>query len=342
MTLKDIARLAGVSVSTVSRVINQTQPCPAGPEVRERIWTIVRETGYQPNESARNLKLGLSGNLPDQKSLACIFARGRQGAADPFFSQIAQALEAEAYRHRYRLKYSFSAAEISAPELFAQMREDAVDGIVILGRFHRKLLKEFSEYKKPMLYVGLNIMDPKTEQIVCSGHEAARLAVSHLHRLGHRTIGYIGETAREVRYRGYLDALSSHGLPFIQDYVISVEQSAEGGYRAAGRLQESGHPLPDALFCANDLTAIGAIRSLKEEGIRVPEDISVASIDDIDMAQYMSPMLTTVHIPLSEMGRQAARTIIDRIEGGHTLPVKTELPMYLCRRESTIPRKQKQ
>ena len=93
-------------------------------------------------------------------------------------------------------------------------------------------------------------------------------------------------------------------------------------------------PKLTAIFCGNDITAIGAIRAIKDRKLKIPKDISVISIDDIDMAQYLSPMLTTIHIPVDEMGKMAAKTLIDRINGGHTLPMKLQLPFHLANRDS--------
>ena len=158
-------------------------------------------------------------------------------------------------------------------------------------------------------------------------------AMNHLMSLGHTRIGYIGETRDEDRYTGYCTALNTGGIPLKKEYVADVPLSSEGGYRGARQLIDRGVDV-SALFCSNDVTAIGAMRAIQETGCRIPEDVSIISIDDIDTAQYLSPMLTTIHMPVEEMGQMTAKILIDRIEGGHRLPIRMNLPYYLASRES--------
>lgn len=183
------------------------------------------------------------------------------------------------------------------------------------------------------MYAGLNSLDAKYDQIICDGGQAAYAAVSRLIELGHKKIAYIGETDKEERYNGYCRALEHAGIPILKGYISNVKLSSEGGYQGANILFDRDCDAT-AWFCSNDMTAIGAMRAVKEHGLQIPEDISIISIDDIDTAQYLTPMLTTVHIPIEEMGKMAAKTLIDRIEGGHTLPMKISFPFYIAGRES--------
>ena len=187
-----------------------------------------------------------------------------------------------------------------------------------------------------MAYTGLNEIDAKYDQILCNGYQASVTAVEHLISLGHRHIAYIGETNNETRYNGYRDTLEKHRLPSNSSYVASVQQTSGGGLKGALKILEQ-QPLVTAFFCSNDVTAIGAMRAVRDKGLKIPNDISVISIDDIDTAQYLSPMLTTIHVPIEEMGQMTAKILIDRITGGHTLPMKIFLPFYLSQRESCAP-----
>lgn len=162
--------------------------------------------------------------------------------------------------------------------------------------------------------------------------------MSELYELGHREIAYLGEIRKESRYKGYIEFSHSHDIKTGKELVVDTSQTLEGGYRGACELLRRGDDF-SAIFCANDETAMGAIKGLWDKGIKVPEDVSVISIDDIEMARYFTPMLTTVHIPIDELGRHTAKTLIDRIEKGHTLPVKIELPFTLSRRDSCAPKK---
>lgn len=337
MTLKEIAKEAGVSISTVSRVINKSSKSPASQEVQDRIWEIVRRTGYTPNATARDLKKGASDSQePLSRSIACLFARTSDGVTDSFFSPLARSIEKEAFKHNYILKYTFTAFDIHHPNTFRLISDNHVDGVAVLGRCDKQLLQFLKQYFKCVAYTGLNNLDAKYDQIICDGRQAAITAINHLVQLGHSRIAYIGETKNEERYLGYCSALSSHRLPLRPEYVANVALSSEGGYLGAKKLLDQNTDI-SAFFCPNDITAIGAMKAIQEHGLSIPRDISIISIDDIDMAQYLSPMLTTVHIPVEEMGEMTAKILIDRIEGGHRLPLKINLPFYIANRESCGP-----
>lgn len=335
MTLKEIARQANVSVSTVSRVINQKNTKAASPEVQERIWEIVRKSGYTPNATSRSLKLGQKAQIQNTtpKSIACIYARSNSAVSDPFFSQIAKAIEQEAFKSNYFIRQSFTAMDIANPDMARQLAQFPVDGIVILGRYEKQLLRFFTQNYKNVIYTGLNPMGTQYDQVVCDGSDISYSALSYLVELGHTKIGYVGEQNNEVRFNGYKDALAKLGLPFLQKNTSNVHLSADGGYKGANILMHNKADI-SAIFCANDTTAIGVIHALKEKNFRIPEDISVISVDDIETAQYLSPMLTTVHVPLEELGRITAKTLIDRINGGHRLPMRISLPFYIAKRDS--------
>ena len=312
MTLKEIAKEAGVSISTVSRVINKNSTNAASKEVQDRIWEIVRRTGYTPNSTARDLKMGGTDSPePLSRSIACLFARTEDSKSDLFFSTLARSIEQEAFKHNYVLKYSFTAIDIHHPNTFRLITDNHVDGVVVLGRCDKQTLSFLKKYFNCVAYTGLNILDAKYDQVISDGYQASLTAMNHLMSLGHTRIGYIGETRDEDRYTGYCTALNTGARQLI-DRGVDVS----------------------ALFCSNDVTAIGAMRAIQETGCRIPEDVSIISIDDIDTAQYLSPMLTTIHMPVEEMGQMTAKILIDRIEGGHRLPIRMNLPYYLASRES--------
>ncbi len=336
MTLKEIAREAGVSISTVSRVVNKNAPGAASKEVQDKIWEIVRRTGYTPNSTARTLKMGEDGSIAPSRSIACLFARTSDTVTDLFFSSLSRSIEQEAFKRNYVLKYSFSSFDINHPGTFRLITDNHVDGVVILGRCDKPLLKMLKQYFNYVAYTGLNNLDAKYDQIICDGSQAAVAAVNYLIDMGHKKIAYVGEIQQENRYAGYCRALEARRIPLRKDYLANVTLSSEGGYQGVKKLLGAGCDAT-AFFCCNDITAIGAMRALQEAGRTVPRDASLISIDDIDTAQYLNPMLTTVHIPVEEMGQMTAKILIDRIEGGHRLPVKMELPFYIAVRDSCAP-----
>ena len=334
MTLKEIAKEAGVSVSTVSRVINRKGPHVARPELQNRIWEIVGRTGYVPNENALNLKK----NTPPEAALAqgaiaCLFARTPESINDPFFSQLARSVEAAAFQEGYRVQYSLTEVDVQQPHMLQSLVDQHVRGVVILGRCDRKLLHLLKQIFRFVSYTGLNPPEANYDQIICDGQEVSRAAVEYLLGLGHQNVAYIGETNNENRYLGYLQALEDHGVSLREDYVCSVMLSTENGYRGTWELMRRTEGVT-AILCANDLTAIGAMRALHEMGVRTPQDVSIMGIDDIDMAQYMSTKLTSVHIPVEEMGQMATKILLDRINGGHSIHMKISMPFYIAERES--------
>ena len=334
MTLKEIARQANVSVSTVSRVINQKNTKAASPEVQERIWEIVRKSGYTPNATARSLKLGQKAQIQNTtpKSIACIYARSNSAVSDPFFSQIAKAIEQEAFKSNYFIRQSFTAMDIANPDMARQLAQFPVDGIVILGRYEKQLLRFFTQNYKNVIYTGLNPMGTQYDQVVCDGSDISYSALSYLVELGHTKIGYVGEQNNEVRFSGYKDALAKLGLPFLQKNTSNVHLSADGGYKGANILMHNKADI-SAIFCANDTTAIGVIHALKEINFRIPEDISVIGFDGLDLGNYTVPRLTTIRQYSEKIASRSVDILLKNIDENG--PAVHELePFYLVPGES--------
>lgn len=339
MTLNDISRICGVSASTVSRVLNDQDTKAASKETKERIWEVVRREGYVPNSYAQKLRLKKNAlktvSSDEKKYFACVYARS-QDKQDAFFSDLAASIEYEAYKRNYILKYSFYANNMIEKSFSDALGSKEISGIVVLGRFENERINEIAEKKRNVVYVSLNPTTVKHDMVFCDGYRAAEMAMETLFKFGHREIAYIGETTRENRYKAYQKSLSDHGIRINHRLTISTKQTLASSYNAACELIKREEPF-SAIFCANDETAIGTIKALQDNGFMVPEDISVISIDDIEMARYFTPMLTTVHIPINELGKQAVKSLIDRIENGHTLPMKIELPFTLSLRDSCAP-----
>ena len=332
MTLKDIAARAGVSISTVSRIINDKETKAASREVRERVWRIIRETGYVPNRNAQKLRLVEKEKGRTGKYIATVFARASD-SNDIFFAELASAVEFEAYKKGYNVKCSFYARDLNDKSFSMTLKDQSISGLVVLGRFENESAIRIMNEQRNVVYVGLNPTGSKQDIVFCDGHRASMMAVEELIELGHKKIAYIGEKNKEVRYSGYTEVIKRHKFEIDSSRIIESKQSLEGGYTGAKELCDRGSEF-SAVFCANDATAMGCIKYLREHNIKVPSDVSVISIDDVEMSRYFMPMLTTVHIPINEMGKQAAKLLIDRIEKGHILPVKMELPFSISRRNS--------
>lgn len=344
VTLKDIAQRANLSISTVSRIINNDQTKPASRETQEKVWKIVRELGYVPNQNARRL-VKSQDQSPRQrlrtKALGFIYTSTKDTYNDPFFSLIARGVQTEAGERGYILGYSFSSTDMTRSALYNNVTSNPVDGAVVMGRFNKDFLKFLTNNISNLVYAGLNYVNGGFDEVICDAYKAAVCAVEHLISLGHQKIGYIGVIPRlennsvinEHRFEGFKDAMEKHGLNVNTDFTRDIELSTPEGYMAMKSMLENDE-LPTALFCANDSVAIGAMKAIHEIGLKIPDDIALIGIDDIEMSAFVRPALTTVHVPKIELGRFAAKVLIDRIEGGHQLPVRVDLPFELKIRES--------
>ncbi len=337
MTVKDIARLAGVSPSTVSRVLNSPDNSFASEKVRNRIWDVVHETGYVPNPTAKSLrKSGGGPKAESNKNLACILAKTRRPQDNPFFAEIARAAEQQALQMGYAIPYYFTLFDASNQSVIQRVLSTDIGGVFALGRFDSSSTLDFlSSRYETIVYSGITGTDNNWDQVICNGYEIARTAMRHLLDYGHTRIGYVGETRHEIRFTGYKDALTDAGLPFSPDLIGRCTMNGEEGYAAANALISHASRLPTAIFCANDITAISVLRLLRKKGLRVPADISLMGADDIPMSSVVTPSLSTVSVPKGDMGRLAIRVLIDRINKMHRLPMKIFLPYKLIIREST-------
>lgn len=339
-TLKDIAKRAGVSISTVSRVINNDQNKPASEETAEKVWNLVREMGYSPNFHARNLKTSKNSRPNLDKTIGCILASPKDTFKDQFFSQIMMGIQSEAALNGYSVGYTFSYFEDKSA-LFQHITSSEADGSIVLGRMNEDFLSFIKSNIKNLVYVGLNSIGRDLDEVICDAYEATSCAVQHLISLGHENIGYIGEIPsldinniiNEHRFKAFKDTLSKNNIS-LNDYCIkNITLSSKEGYDAMMEIIESGN-LPSAIFCGNDITAIGAMKAIHKNGLHIPKDISVVGLDNIEISEYFRPSLTTVHVPKEELGKFAVKLLIDRINGGHEVNAVVKLPFKLIVRES--------
>lgn len=331
-TLKDIARETGLSISTISRVINDPNCRRASADTKQNIWKAVRKLGYVPNHSARQLKLGNAVETED-KILACLTTRPF-ASSDPFFSEISQVISSAVLQRGYMLKYLISVYNMEYPAILKSLTGDRIAGIIILGKAKQDLLDYLYRHFRVMIYCSLNPKkDFKYSQVVCDGFFAARSAVQYLIDRGHKKIGYVGELVDEIRYRGYHSALKDNGLEFSWKYIVESQLGMDPANEKV-RQKIKNDDYPTAFFCANDSTAIGTIKALKSMNFAIPDDISVIGVDDIDMSRYVTPMLTTVYIPKTDLGRVSAQMLIDHIEGRYDTPMEIKLPYTIIERQT--------
>lgn len=340
VTLKDIAKKAGVSISTVSRIINNDQNKPASKETAEKVWALVREMGYVPNYYAKKLKSNTKHRPNLGKKIGCILASPKDTFKDHFFSQILMGIQGEAALNGYNVGYTFSYFE-DRSALFQHITSSEVDGFLLLGRINEDLFNFIRSNIENLVYVGLNRIGRDLDEVICDAYEATSCAVEYLISLGHTKIGYIGEipelednkVINEHRYKAFKDTLTKHNIPLEESYIKNITLSSKEGYDAMTEIIKAGI-LPSAIFCGNDITAIGVMKAIHKSGLKIPKDISVIGLDNIEVSEYFRPSLTTIHVPKEELGKFAVKLLIDRINGGHEINTLIKLPFKLIERES--------
>lgn len=329
MSLKQIASMVGTSVSTVSRVLNNTSSSCASKELQDKIWAAARETGYRPNEAARALK---NSGRPESVSLHISIVMARVTAEeDPFFSEILRSLEVEL------LKQKAVIDSIIHVDDFVRNNLSDSSGVIILGRCSPALLKKIQAQNKNIVGIWRNPMNFNIDEVICDGKKAAELALDYLLSLGHRRIAYIGDCSYESRYVGYCDTLFRNNIPLDYNLIKQTNQTHEETERAFCELLEkkkTGEDDFSAIFCANDYSAIRVLELLGKQKPAIRRSISVISIDDIEEAQNTRPYLTTIHIPRQEMAHLAANLLLDRITRGHQEIVRIEFPCRIIHRDS--------
>jgi LacI family transcriptional regulator, galactose operon repressor len=333
VTIREIADLAGVSIATVSRVVNGRDD--VAPETRETVMRVIQERGYTANRNARGLSAGRTGVVGMLMPLVY----------PAYFSAILSGVAEALYEQDYRLLLSPTQHEHDREvSLLDRLVDGMADGALIV------LPKESSKELESLLERGYNfvVVDPRMplgERIpaVSAAHTAgADQAMRHLLALGHRRIGALtgprGWVATEDRRRGYHAALAAAGI--LPDPALDVESNFEigGGVEAAGRLLDLADP-PTAIFAFNDNLAIGTTAAARDRGLRVPDDLSVVGFDDVEYATIARPALTTVRQPLAEMGRMAVSILMRLLDKQRLETLRVELGTRLVLRESTAPPK---
>lgn len=346
MSIKKIAEMAGVSVSTASRVLSDPNHRCSSEEMRQRILQAARELNYVPNEAARNLKSGKTGGK-EVYYIDILLTRVLSEENDPFFSELLRLAKIEIRRNScivsgvwYRNdfsndKYCMSEdVERDAEELY-QGREHKSDGLIIIGKCCPRALKALEKYEKNIVSINRNSTNYEVDEVLCDGRKIALTAIEQLVKCGHTKIGYVGDCHNEMRYLGYQEALTKYRLDMDIDYIFDTSPGEEHGYRAMEYFLKQSSP-PTGIYCANDILAIGMLKCLGKRRNRFYTP-SVVSSDDIAEAQFTKPMLTTVSLPKSEMVRFALIILLDRIAGGHKTVSRLEVEGTLVIRESCYP-----
>jgi len=328
-TLEDIGRLAGVSRSTVSRVLNDQ--ANVKPEVRALVQEVIRRTGYTPNIAARSLVSGRTGVIG-----LVIPSRVRSLFEDPYFSRLIQGISAASNRAGTTLSLFLFQTEEEESELYPRVvASGMLDGLILTAtRMADPLLAQVSPDEIPIVILGRPDLDGFS-YVDADNRNGARQAAEHLCGLGYERIGLLGApvstTAGLDRLNGFVEGLAECGMALRPALRIDGDFSEASGYAAMSNLIPRG---PDAVFIASDTMAIGALRALRESGIRVPEDMAIIGFDGLPASENTSPALTTIQQPVTEAGARAVHILNDLVTGASTAPVTEIMPVELVIRES--------
>jgi LacI family transcriptional regulator len=329
LTLEDIGRLAGVSRSTVSRVINDKGS--VSPDVRDRVREVILRTGYSPNFAARSLVSNRTGVIG-----LVIPSRVHTLFEDPYFGRLTQGISSASNRAGTTLSLFLFQSDEEERELYPRVVAPGfLDGVIITAtRMGDQLLPKLVDSNVPVVMVGRPDV-PGVSYVDADNVGGARQVAAHLCSLGYRRIGLLGApestTAGLDRLNGFVEGLEDCGLSLEPDLRVDGDFTQRGGYKAMQRLISSK---PEAVFVASDTMAVGALRALREAGIRVPDDVAIVGFDGLRSSEQTSPPLTTVRQPVEETGAEAVTMLLELVERPSGEVVSRIMPVELVVRES--------
>ncbi|NMC35126.1 MAG: LacI family transcriptional regulator [Veillonellaceae bacterium] len=325
ITIEQVAREAGVSTATVSRVINKNDA--VSPELQAQVRKVIDRLGYKPNRSARNLRAG------KVRKVGVLFA----DIQNPFFTSVLAGIEATLQQADYVLLLGNSNEDPRIEQMHLQVfQEEGVAGIILAAATNTpNIYQEVIRSGIPILALDRAPGGLRVDSVSINNIETAAMATHHLIKLGHKDIAFIGgpETISTARLRreGYQKALQESGIDFTRVELSNYRQS--GGYDAMRRLL-STPPIPSAVLVANNLMTLGALQAIHESGKKIPQQIALVGFDDMPWATSLQPPLTVVAQPTYELGSIAVRLLLDRIQYPDGPIQQVTLATHLIVRES--------
>lgn len=331
VTSRDVAKKAGVSRTTVSFVLNDVKKGNISEETRRRVLAAAKALNYVPNAAAQ----ALAGQRT--RIIGLVFSGRFQHLSTHFFLlQLMDGLLKVVQQNGLRLLVDRPGDEENGHGNYLNLvRAKRIDGLIMIEPQSADAgLRALVKDGFPIVLIG-HLPGVKICSVDVDNRGAAREAVGHLLSLGHRRIAFITNapltsyTATEERLLGYRDALASASMPFDENLVRYGAYTPDSGYSCMVSLLDKSRPLPSAVFAASDVVAFGAMAAIQQRGLKAPDDISVVGFDDVPMARFVNPPLTTVHLPVAEQGRKAAELLLDlilqRAQPGRRIVLDTEL-----------------
>jgi LacI family transcriptional regulator len=330
MDIRTIARMANVSIATVSRTINRVTT--VNPKMAKRVWDVIEKLDFVPNTQARALVSGRSK----------LFGLLVSEITNPFFPELIQGFEDIAVEHGYEILVSSTNHDPKRmSHCIRRMLERKVEGVAIMTfGIEEPLLEQLAKRKVPLVFIDVGPDRPGVSVLRVDYHHGIRQAVQHLAALGHRNIAFVSGPMRlhsaQSRLAAFNKSMTECGITPDPDQIIEGDHTLEGGAAAMEELLAHTE-LPTAVLCSNDMTAIGVLHKLYRKGLRVPDDISVIGFDDIHIAEVMMPPLTTIQMSRYEIAKAAFNALRSQAESPEESRTKREfdIPTDLVVREST-------
>ena len=328
-TMKDIAKLAGVSTSTVSHVINKTRF--VSEEISERVNNAAKELNYYaPSALARSLKVNRT------KTIGMLVTT----STNPFFGEVVKGVERSCYQKGYSLILCNTEGDNERMrQSINTLLQKRVDGLILMcSSLEGERIDVFERYPDiPVVVMDWGPMLFTSDKIQDNSLRGGYLAAKYLIDCGHTEIGCITgpliKHQAQMRYEGYKRAMNEAGLEFNANWIIESDFECEGGYQAFKKMAQRG-ALPSSIFVSNDMMAMGVINAANELGIKVPDDLSIIGYDDIHIAKFMSPSLTTIHQPKYRLGQAAVETLVRKLDEKSTEAQVVQLEPTLVERKS--------
>lgn len=331
LTLEDVAKQAGVSRSTVSRVVNNLPNVRE--EVRARVLGVIGKTGYHPNAAARTLASQRSWviGLVLPHSVSFFFT-------DPYYPHLTKGIAQACNQHNYTLALFLVGTKEDEEKIFPRVtHRGLLDGVIVQAGHHgdQQIIGHLVDAKMPLVVAGRPFRSDNVSYIDIDNVNASYNAVSHLIRLGYRRIGTITGPANSTvgidRREGYLKALTERGANVDETLMVEGDFTETGGYYAMQKLLPAK---PDAIFAASDIMAIGAMRATRESGLKIPDNVAFIGFDDFPIATLSDIQLTTVRQPVIQFGISAVELLIELIENGIQPPRHIIMDTELVIRDS--------
>ncbi|EGA66699.1 substrate-binding domain-containing protein [Vibrio brasiliensis] len=329
-TMKDIAKLAGVSTSTVSHVINKSRF--VSEEISLRVNNAAQQLNYRPSALARSLKVNRT------KTIGMLVTT----STNPFFGEVVKGVERSCYQQGYNLILCNTEGDNERMrESINTLLQKRVDGLILMcSSLEGERIDVFEQYPDiPVVVMDWGPMLFTSDKIQDNSLRGGYLAAKYLIESGHQQIGCItGPLVKhqaQMRYEGYKRALNEAGLDFNANWIIEADFECEGGYEAFNKMFAKDS-LPSSIFVCNDMMAMGVINAANEKGIRIPQDLSIIGYDDIHIAKFMSPSLTTIHQPKYRLGKAAVEALLNRLEKGAIDAQVVQLEPTLVERSTVL------